>query len=214
MHTCTLYIHIHIHSHAHMLVHIYTYMHKHKFTHNYIEIHVHMLVLMYACMHACTHPHLCTHCTHTHPHARVHTYTHTHIAHTQTTLVEEAKLKDLQRELKGVVTWFQLGLELDIPDDELLIIREDIRGVEKCLLEVLIHWGDREKCTWTKVVGALVKIGRYVLAEGIAKKYGKNIKFYMYRYNLACVNVCSIMRCVYFCQESNYEKCQPSLQNQ
>ena len=172
-------------------------------------------ICTHVCMHAhtltCTHPHLCTHCTHTSTCTRTHTLTCTH---TQATLVEEAKLKDLQRELKGVVTWFQLGLELDIPDDELLIIREDIRGVEKCLLEVLIHWGYHEKCTWTKVVGALVKIGRYVLAEGIANKYGKNIKFYMYRYNLACVNVCSIMRCVYFCQESNYQKCQPSLQNQ
>ena len=100
--------------------------------------------------------------------------THTH-THTHTTLVEDAKLKDLKRELKGVVNWFQLGLELDIPDDELRIIRKDniLFGVEHCLLEVLIHWGDHEKCTWTKVVGALVKIGRYVLAEGIANKYGK-----------------------------------------
>ena len=176
-------------------------------------------ICTHVCMHAhtltCTHPHLCTHCTHTSTCTCTHIHTHSH-AHTQTTLVEEAKLKDLQRELKGVVTWFQLGLELDIPHDELLIIRQDniLFGVEKCLLEVLIHWGYHEKCTWTKVVGALVKIGRYVLAEGIANKYGKNIKFYMYRYNLACVSVCSIMRCVYFCQESNYQKCQPSLQNQ
>ena len=97
-------------------------------------------------------------------------YTHTH-----TIPAEEAKLKDLQRELKGVVNWFQLGLELDIPDDELRIIRKDniLFGVEQCLLEVLIHWGDHEKPTWTKVVGALVKIGRYVLAEDIANKYGK-----------------------------------------
>ena len=113
-------------------------------------------------MHTCTQE--CNACKHT----DVHTHTHTIPA-------EQAKLKDLQRELKGVVNWFQLGLELDIPDDELLIIRQDniLFGVEKCLLEVLIHWGNHEKRTWTKVVGALVKIGRYVLAEGIANKYGK-----------------------------------------
>ena len=106
-------------------------------------------------------------------HEYMHTPTHT-CTHT-TSLVENAKLKDLHRELKGVVNWFQLGLELDIPDGELLIIRKDnvLFGVEQCLLEVLIHWGDREKPTWTKVVGALVKIGRHVLAENIAKKYGK-----------------------------------------
>ena len=103
-----------------------------------------------------------------------HTHTHTHITFVK---FEEAKLKDLQRELKGVINWFQLGLELDIPDDELRIIRKDniLFGVEHCLLEVLIHWGDHEKPTWTKVVGALVKIGRQVLAEKITKKYGMYI---------------------------------------
>ena len=109
--------------------------------------------------------------TWTHPHTHKHTHTCTHT----NSPVENAKLKDLHRELKGVVNWFQLGLELDIPDGELLIIRKDnvLFGVEQCLLEVLIHWGDHEKPTWTKVVGALVKIRRRVLAENIAKKYGK-----------------------------------------
>lgn len=82
-------------------------------------------------------------------------------------------MKDLQVELKGVIKWFSLGVQLEIPEEDLLIIREDQRTVEKCRLEMLIKWGEVEKRTWSKLVNALVNIGRKVLADQLGTKYGK-----------------------------------------
>ena len=75
-------------------------------------------------------------------------------------------------ELKGVIAWFNLGVQLKIPTHQLLAIREDYRTTEKCRLEMLIRWEQLEKPTWTKLVTALVNIGRRGLAEDLARKYG------------------------------------------
>ena len=75
-------------------------------------------------------------------------------------------------ELKGVIAWFELGVQLKIPSHDLLAIREDYRMVEKCRLEMLIRWEKLEKPTWTKLFSALVNIGMKGLADSLAEKYG------------------------------------------
>ena len=76
-------------------------------------------------------------------------------------------------ELRGVTEWFSLGVQLKIPTDELMIIRKDHRYTHDCRLEMLIRWKQLEEPTWTKLVTALVNIGRRDLAVKIAKKYGE-----------------------------------------
>ena len=86
---------------------------------------------------------------------------------------ENAELAALQVELRGVTEWFSLGVQLKIPTDELMIIRKDHRYTHDCRLEMLIRWEQLEEPTWTKLVTALVNIGRRDLAVKIAKKYGE-----------------------------------------
>lgn len=85
----------------------------------------------------------------------------------------EADLLDLQRELKPVVEWFSLGVQLEIPESDLLTIRKDHRDTVDCRLQMLLKWGQMEKRTWSKLVIALANIDRKFLADKLAKKYSK-----------------------------------------
>ena len=77
-------------------------------------------------------------------------------------------------ELQNVTdSWFRLGLNFDIPGKKLMEIKHDCKGVAECLLHMLIEWENREKPTWSKVVRALTAIGRTLLAQDLATKYGK-----------------------------------------
>ena len=104
--------------------------------------------------------------------------------------VESAELADLQVELKGVIAWFELGVQLKIPSHDLLAIREDYRMVEKCRLEMLIRWEQLEKPTWNKLFSALVNIGMKGLADNLAEKYGNEASHsYSIEYMLVAMNI-------------------------
>ena len=85
-----------------------------------------------------------------------------------------ANLIVLVEELKDVTDWFNFGVHLGIPHEELMVIGKDYNmDTERCKLETLIVWGKRELCTWSKVIEALIRIEMFALAEKIAEKYGK-----------------------------------------
>ena len=89
-------------------------------------------------------------------------------------IVDCAELKDLVNELQNVTdSWFRLGLNLDISDAKLMDIKHDHKHIAECLDHMLIEWGKRERRTWSKVVRALTAIGRTLLAQELAAKYGK-----------------------------------------
>lgn len=70
-------------------------------------------------------------------------------------------------------TWFELGVQLNIAVCDLLAIKQDYRETSDCRLQMLIKWEQLERPTWSKLISALVKIRRIVLAEDLATKYGK-----------------------------------------
>ena len=85
-------------------------------------------------------------------------------------------LKVLVSELHEVVGWFGLGLQLDVPDTELIKLRHKYaicREVDECKTEVFICWMKHTKPTWLAVVRALVGIKMFSLAHKIALKYGE-----------------------------------------
>ena len=83
-------------------------------------------------------------------------------------------VKTLTHELKDVTAdWFELGVQLGVRHDKLHQIRQDCSGkTERCHTEMLNCWfqGDLE-ATWGKVVEALQRIDRLVLAQQLQRMY-------------------------------------------
>ena len=86
-------------------------------------------------------------------------------------------IKDLVSELRDVVSWFQLGIYLDISPTELMKIRADHREkTDACKTEMLMTWlRQTTQVSWSAVVRALVGIGMRVLAQKVAVKYGEPV---------------------------------------
>ena len=86
-------------------------------------------------------------------------------------------IKDLITELHDVISWFQLGIYLDISPSELMKIRADHREkTDDCKTEMLITWLRQTRdASWSTVVKALVGIRMGALAEKIAVKYGESM---------------------------------------
>ena len=82
-------------------------------------------------------------------------------------------MKDLIKELEEVTEWEYLGICLELPEHTLTTIRKDNRNTENCKREVLMEWVKMKVPTWGRVVHALLEMGMEVLAERIARKYGK-----------------------------------------
>lgn len=74
-------------------------------------------------------------------------------------------------ELTEVINWFELGVQLGIPVHTLLEIRVDCRLTRECRMQMLIKWGEIEKCTWLKLIKALIKIDHRKLASRIAQEH-------------------------------------------
>ena len=94
------------------------------------------------------------------------------------TVMENLTVQQLESELKTVVNWFQLGIQLEIPPDILKAIRSDRRDTAECRLELFMKWKDRERPTWQKVVKALSNIGLNRLAKDISEKYLGSLIFF------------------------------------
>ena len=86
-------------------------------------------------------------------------------------------IKDLITELHDVVSWFQLGIYLDISPSELMKIRVDHREkTDDCKTEMLVTWlRQTTSATWSAVVRALVGIRMGALAQKVAVKYGESV---------------------------------------
>ena len=85
-------------------------------------------------------------------------------------------IKDLVSELHDVISWFQLGIYLDISPSELMKIRADHREkTDDCKTEMLVTWlNQTADVSWSTVVRALVGIRMGALAQKIAVKYGES----------------------------------------
>ena len=86
-------------------------------------------------------------------------------------------IKDLISELHDVISWFQLGIYLDISPSELMKIRADHREkTDACKTEMLVTWlRQSTDASWSTVVRALVGIRMGSLAQKIAVKYGESV---------------------------------------
>ena len=85
-------------------------------------------------------------------------------------------IKDLITELHDVISWFQLGIYLDISPSELMKIRADHREkTDDCKTEMLMTWlRQTTNASWSAIVRALVGIRMGALTQKIAIKYGKS----------------------------------------
>ena len=85
-------------------------------------------------------------------------------------------IKDLINELHDVISWFQLGIYLDISPSELMKIRADHREkTDDCKTEMLVTWlKQTTDASWSTVVKALVGIRMGALAQKVAVKYGES----------------------------------------
>ena len=87
------------------------------------------------------------------------------------------KLLDVVRELKEVVGWMRLGLELGVPKHTLENIRCQYaaRGEDMCAVEMLSTWFNSraEGPTWAEVVSAVSRTGNRRVAWRIAKNHGE-----------------------------------------
>ena len=86
-------------------------------------------------------------------------------------------IKDLITELHDVISWFQLGIYLDISPSELMKIRADHKEkTDDCKTEMLMTWlRQTTDASWSAVVMALVGVRMRALAQKIAVKYGESI---------------------------------------
>ena len=86
-------------------------------------------------------------------------------------------IKDLINELHDVISWFQLGIYLDISPTELMKIRVDHREkTDDCKTEMLVTWlRQTMNASWSTVVRALVGIRMGALAQKLAVKYGESL---------------------------------------
>ena len=87
----------------------------------------------------------------------------------------EVTLKLLDLELQEVSEWFRLGLCLDIPPPKLYDIKCDsaLRCVQDFRTKMLSVWTRMlPGPSWSRVVKALMEVGRETLAHRIADKYG------------------------------------------
>ena len=88
-------------------------------------------------------------------------------------------IKDLITELHDVISWFQLGIYLDISPSELMKIRADHRDkTDDCKTEMLVTWlRQTTNASWSTVVRALVGIRMGALAQKVAVKYGESVTY-------------------------------------
>jgi len=66
-----------------------------------------------------------------------------------------------------------LGVNLEIPDYELMKIKYDCRDTDECKMHMLMRRMKLKKLTWSDIVTALVGIKMGSLAQKIALKFGE-----------------------------------------
>ena len=96
----------------------------------------------------------------------------------------------LSLELDEVTDWFSLGLYLNIPSAELHSIKYEptLQRIKDRRREMLSIWMTKlPEPSWSRVVKALMCIGRESLAHKLALKYGKTSILLEVQYKISCV---------------------------
>ena len=75
-------------------------------------------------------------------------------------------------ELKGVINWIPLGLNLGFEVSTLLAIERERITIEERRTHMLIAWQKQATPTWSAVIQALVKMGMRALASQLAQNHG------------------------------------------
>ena len=83
-----------------------------------------------------------------------------------------AELADFVNELKGVIYWIPLGLNLGLEISTLLAIERERITIEERCTHMLIAWQKQAIPTWSAVIQALVKMGMRPLASQLARNHG------------------------------------------
>ena len=83
-----------------------------------------------------------------------------------------AELADLVNELKGVIYWIPLGLNLGLEVSTLLAIERERITIEERRTHMLIAWQKQVTPTWSAVIQGLVKMGMRPLASQLARNHG------------------------------------------
>ena len=87
-------------------------------------------------------------------------------------------MKQLNLELVEIFEWFILGVHLDVPESELRMIQYDpkLHRIQDFKTELFSNWMQKlPGPSWSRLVKALLEIGRETLARKIALKYGKTL---------------------------------------
>ena len=81
------------------------------------------------------------------------------------------ELKDVVIAMKDVTEWYELGLQLRLPDSTLALIARDpdVAGHQRMMLSKWLQF-DTE-ASWEKLAAALAVIGKNVLAENVRRRF-------------------------------------------
>ena len=95
-------------------------------------------------------------------------------------------LQLLEEELVEIVClWWNLGLKLGVPKEQLDAIERDYfqrGGIERCRIEMLDKWLNRERYPrWIDIIKALDKIGSRFMAAKLAEKYSVDLSSRLFR---------------------------------
>lgn len=95
-------------------------------------------------------------------------------------------LQLLEEELMEIVClWWNLGLKLGVPKEQLDTIERDYfqrGGIERCRIEMLDNWLNRERYPrWIDIIKALDKIGSRFMAAKLAEKYAVDLSSPLFR---------------------------------
>ena len=81
------------------------------------------------------------------------------------------ELKDVVLAVKEVTRWYEVGLQLGLPEEKLKLIsaHQDIEGHQRMMLS---KWLSHDpEASWTKLVAALRAIGERSVAEKVARQF-------------------------------------------
>ena len=91
-------------------------------------------------------------------------------------IAEELSPLSLTNKLRPVTAWHQLGLQLEVPSDELERIEQNYPKVDRRMLEVFNYWCRNcptERRSWKTIANALKLIGYRNLAAELDESVGK-----------------------------------------
>lgn len=78
------------------------------------------------------------------------------------------------KELGKITNWYEFGIALDVPVEELDSIRRSNQnaGTGECKIAMFQRWLDRTRtASWNDIIHALKEVGHHALADELTSKY-------------------------------------------